>query len=193
MILNSQMNLRSYTLFLKIFNKKLNLFYLDDSIFLIDINYKDLQVISFILKNLSFFKYDSLINLFCVDSMGINRYFLFYNLISTKFNYRLFLRVSVPKTMVIDSLIDIYPGVNWLEREIWDFFGIFFYAHGDLRRILTDYGFDGFPLRKNFPLTGFFEVFYDADVKSVIYTFLETTQELRFYNFTTPWDRSFFF
>lgn len=76
--------------------------------------------------------------------MGINRYFLFYNLISTKFNYRLFLRVSVPKTMVIDSLINIYPGVNWLEREIWDFFGIFFYAHGDLRRILTDYGFDGF-------------------------------------------------
>lgn len=76
--------------------------------------------------------------------MNINRYFILYNLISTKFNTRLFLRVKVPSTMVINSLINIYPGVNWLEREVWDFFGIFFYSHGDLRRILTDYGFEGF-------------------------------------------------
>jgi len=192
-MLNNSLNLRTYTLFLKIFSKKLELFYFDDNIILIDLNSKNLQIISFLLKNLSFFKYDSLINLFCVDTMNINRYFILYNLISTKFNTRLFLRVKVPSTMVINSLINIYPGVNWLEREVWDFFGIFFYSHGDLRRILTDYGFEGFPLRKNFPLTGFFEVIYDTDVKSVIYTFLETTQELRFYNFTTPWDRSFFF
>jgi NADH-quinone oxidoreductase subunit C len=72
------------------------------------------------------------------------------------------------------------------------FLVFFFYSHGDLRRILTDYGFEGNPLRKNFPVTGFFEVLYDIDVKAVIYTFLETTQELRFYEFTSPWDKSFF-
>lgn len=95
--------------------------------------------------------------------------------------------------MITTSLISLYSSANWLEREIWDFFGVFFFSHGDLRRILTDYGFDGFPFRKNFPLTGFFEVLYDLDLKSVVYTFLEMTQELRFYQFTSPWDKSFFF
>lgn len=71
------------------------------------------------------------------------------------------------------------------------FFGIFFYNHGDLRRILTDYGFDGFPLRKNYPITGFFEVSYDVDLKSVIYTYLEESQEIRFYKFQSPWENLF--
>jgi NADH:ubiquinone oxidoreductase subunit C len=76
--------------------------------------------------------------------MGIGRYFLYYNLISIKNNFRMFIRTLVPSSMIITSIINIYPGCNWLEREIWDFFGIFFYEHGDLRRILTDYGFEGF-------------------------------------------------
>lgn len=75
--------------------------------------------------------------------MGIGRYFLFYNLMSVKYNYRIFLRINVPLNMIVNSLIDLYPGANWLEREVWDFFGIFFCNHGDLRRILTDYGFEG--------------------------------------------------
>ena len=95
--------------------------------------------------------------------------------------------------MIVYSLTHFYSSSNWLEREVWDFFGIFFYKHGDLRRILTDYGFDGFPLRKNFPVTGFFEVMYDVDIKSVIYTFLETTQEIRIYQFESPWENSFFY
>lgn len=109
-----------------------------------------------------------------------NRYFLYYNLISTKYNQRLIIKMGIPCKMIVNSVTQIYSSANWLEREIWDFFGIFFYNHKDLRRILTDYGFDGFPLRKNFPITGFFEVMYDVEVKSVIYTFLETSQELRF-------------
>lgn len=72
------------------------------------------------------------------------------------------------------------------------FFGIFFYNHNDLRRILTDYGFDGFPLRKSYPLTGFLELLYDIDIKSVIYTYLEETQELRFYKYKSPWERLIF-
>jgi len=184
---------RKDILLLRILGSKLRSFFIDDGFFILDIEAKDLFICCFLLKHLSIFKFDSLINTFSIDSMGIGRYFLFYNLVSTKYNYRIFLRVQVPQNMLVNSLINLYPSTNWLEREIWDFFGIFFYNHGDLRRILTDYGFDGFPLRKNFPLTGFYEVQYDIDVKSVIYTFLETTQELRFYKFATPWDRSFFF
>jgi len=100
--------------------------------------------------------------------------------------------MGIPNKMIVNSATQIYSSANWLEREIWDFFGIFFYNHKDLRRILTDYGFDGFPLRKNFPVAGFFEVMYDIDVKSVVYTFLETSQELRFYNFKSPWEKSSF-
>lgn len=120
------------------------MFFFDDDLILVDVLWEDIQKVCFLLKNFSFFKFDSLINLFCVDSMGFERYFLYYNLMSTKNNLRIFIRVKVPTFMVVYSLIDIYPGCNWLEREVWDFFGIFFYGHGDLRRILTDYGFEGF-------------------------------------------------
>jgi len=185
-------SLRLQSLFIKVFGNKLRAVFFGDNFFLLDVNSRDLKLICFFLKNFSFFKFDSLINLFSTDSMGIGRYFLYYNLISIKNKFRMFIRTLVPSSMIITSIINIYPGCNWLEREIWDFFGIFFYEHGDLRRILTDYGFEGFPLRKNFPLTGFFEVLYDIEIKAVIYTFLEVTQELRFYKFTSPWDRSFF-
>jgi len=184
---------RKHFLLLRVLGPKLKSFFIDDNFFVLDIEAKDLIISCFLLKNLSFFKFNSLVNIFSIDSMGLGRYFLFYNLVSTKYNTRIFLRVLVPQSMLVSSLINLFPSSNWLEREVWDFFGIFFINHGDLRRILTDYGFDGFPLRKNFPLTGFYEVQYDVDVKSVIYNFLETTQELRFYKFTTPWDRSFFF
>lgn len=185
--------LKKISFFSKIFNNKLKSIYIDDNHVILDLDYKDLYTFCFFFKNFSFFSFDSLINIFCCNTMTVNRYFIYYNLISTKYNYRIFLRTKVPSNMIVYSLTHFYSSSNWLEREVWDFFGIFFYKHGDLRRILTDYGFDGFPLRKNFPVTGFFEVMYDVDIKSVIYTFLETTQEIRIYQFESPWENSFFY
>jgi NADH-quinone oxidoreductase subunit C len=88
------------------------------------------------------------------------------------------------------SLNNIYKSSSWLEREIWDMFGIFFSLHADLRRILTDYGFNGFPLRKDFPLTGFLEVVYNNDLKRIVYKPLQLSQEFRFFDFQSPWYNS---
>jgi NADH:ubiquinone oxidoreductase subunit C len=85
------------------------------------------------------------------------------------------------------SLSSLYNSSNWLEREVWDLFGIFFSDHPDLRRILTDYGFQGFPMRKDFPLSGFVEIAYSDEFKKVIYLPLELTQEYRFFDFSTSW------
>jgi NADH-quinone oxidoreductase subunit C len=90
---------------------------------------------------------------------------------------------------VVKSASSIYKSSLWLEREIWDMFGIFFSEHPDLRRILTDYGFEGFPLRKDFPLSGFNEVRYDDEVKRIIYEPIEITQEFRSFDFLSPWEK----
>lgn len=191
-LINSHNSFRNNIFFSIVLNLKLKSIFFDVNSTILDIFSNNLRIVSFLLKNFSFFKYSSLINLFCLDSSNFNRYFLIYNLISIKTGSRLFIRSLVPRNMIVDSLINFFPSSNWLEREVWDFFGIFFYSHGDLRRILTDYGFEGFPLKKNFPLTGFYEVVYDSEIKSVVYTFLETSQEIRIYKFSSPWDHSYF-
>ena len=88
-------------------------------------------------------------------------------------------------------MTSLYPAANWWEREIWDLFGVFFQNHPDLRRILTDYGFQGHPLRKDFPLSGYVEVSYDEKLKRVISQPLEFTQEFRSFDFKSPWSTSF--
>jgi NADH:ubiquinone oxidoreductase subunit C len=90
-------------------------------------------------------------------------------------------------TEPVNSVTPIYKGANWYEREVWDLFGVFFSNHPDLRRILTDYGFEGFPFRKDFPQTGFVEVRYDDQKKYVLYEPLEMTQEYRSFDFLSPW------
>ena len=162
-------------------------------IILIDLNIKFFYKIFYILKNYSFFKYNSLLNMFCSNSYDLNTFFIYYYLVSFKYNDRIFIRIKTPKNLIVPSLISFYPSSNWLEREIWDFFGIFFQNHNDLRRILTDYGFDGNPLLKNYPVVGFFECMYDLSLKSVVYVILEQSQEIRWYKFQSPWDKSFFF
>ncbi len=87
----------------------------------------------------------------------------------------------------IASVTGLYSGAGWLEREVWDMFGLVFHGHSDLRRILTDYGFQGFLLRKDFPLSGFLEVRYDDESKRVVYDSLELSQEFRFFDFQSPW------
>jgi NADH-quinone oxidoreductase subunit C len=86
------------------------------------------------------------------------------------------------------SITRFYQSANWLEREVWDMFGIFFFSHPDLRRILTDYGFEGYPLRKDFPITGFKEIRYDDEKKKIVLEPIRMTQEFRYFDFVTPWN-----
>ena len=115
------------------------------------------------------------------------RFEIVYTLLSLKYNMRIRVKTYVSDTQPIDSVSNIFKSANWAEREAWDCFGVFFSNHPDLRRILTDYGFVGHPLRKDFPLSGFTEVRYDAVVKSVVEEPLEFSQEFRSFEFSNPW------
>lgn len=114
----------------------------------------------------------------------IDRFEINYNLLSVKYNFRIFIK-SYTSTYV-SSVSTLFNSANWIERECWDMFGVFFTNHPDLRRILTDYGFEGFPLRKDFPLTGYIEIRYDDEKANIVYEPLELSQEYRLFNFTSP-------
>jgi len=116
------------------------------------------------------------------------RFEIVYHLLSIQHNARIRVKTFVDEFTSLDSLVILYSSANWWERETWDMFGVFFSKHPDLRRILTDYGFEGHPLRKDFPLTGFVEVRYDDSEKRVISEPLEMTQEFRFFDFASPWE-----
>lgn len=149
----------------------------------------ELLPLFFFLKNHTFTQYSQLLDLTAVDVFSKqHRFALFYQLISLRYNHRLMLRTNLFEYQSVQSLVDIYRSSIWLEREVWDMFGVFFSGNNDLRRILTDYGFQGFPLRKDFPLSGFLELFYNEDSKKVSYCALELSQEFRFFDFKTPWD-----
>lgn len=115
------------------------------------------------------------------------RFPVVYNLLSERFNSRLFVYVYANEVLKLDTAVSIHKAANWFEREIWDLYGIFFYKHPDLRRILTDYGFNYHPLRKDFPLTGYKEVYYSDNDKRIIYTSVETLQNYRVFSFKNPW------
>lgn len=117
-----------------------------------------------------------------------NRFTVVYNLLSIDLNARIRLKTEVDGLTSIESVTPLYPCAAWWEREVWDMFGIFFTNHPDLRRILTDYGFQGHPLRKDFPVTGYTEVRYDETEKRVIYEPLELSQEFRSFDFASPWE-----
>jgi len=140
------------------------------------------------LKNNSLLQFKTLISITAVDyPENKNRFEVNYFLLSYKLNTRLIIKVYTNDTTPIPSITSIYSGANWYEREVWDLFGVFFSNHPDLRRILTDYGFEGFPFRKDFPQTGFVEVRYDDQKKYVLYEPLEITQEFRSFDFLSPW------
>lgn len=172
-------------------NFKLNIFYL-----FIKKNY--LFEFLFILKKNLLFKYFLLIDLTAVDFLKQKKRFLLcYNYLNIFFNYRMYLYFYVNNLFnnfnfiemknMIFSISNIFSNAFWLEREVWDMFGIFFFNHPDLRRILTDYGFQSFPLRKDFPLTGFYEIRYDETLKIIVYESLNLIQEYRFFSFINPW------
>jgi NADH-quinone oxidoreductase subunit C len=116
------------------------------------------------------------------------RFEVVYNLLSLKHNQRLRLRLSVGEDEVVPSVTGVFNAAGWWEREVWDMFGIPFSGHPDLRRILTDYGFEGHPLRKDFPLSGYVEMRYDDEQKRVVYEPVKLTQEFRRFDFLSPWE-----
>ncbi len=118
----------------------------------------------------------------------VERFDVVYHLLSPKKNLRIRVKVPVGEDQPVPSACGIYPGADWFEREIWDMYGVLFTGHPDLRRILTDYGFEGHPLRKDFPTTGFVEVRYDDAAKRVVYEPVELKQEFRNFDFLSPWE-----
>lgn len=130
-----------------------------------------------------------LVDLCGVDNPGNpDRFCVVYNLLSLSHNHRVRVKLHVPEGAAVDTVTGVYPAAGWFEREAYDLFGIPFADHPDLRRILTDYGFSGHPLRKDFPMTGFVELRYDAEQRRVVYGPVELTQDFRNFDFTSPWE-----
>jgi NADH-quinone oxidoreductase subunit C len=129
-----------------------------------------------------------------IDICGVDwpqrerRFDVVYHLLSPKQNLRIRIKVATDEDTPVPSACPVYPGADWFERETWDMYGVLFTGHPDLRRILTDYGFEGHPLRKDFPTTGFVEVRYDDAAKRVVYEPVELKQEFRNFDFLSPWE-----
>ena len=116
------------------------------------------------------------------------RFDIVYHLLSPTKNCRVRVKVETDEETPVPSIITVFPGANWFEREVFDLYGVMFVGHPDLRRILTDYGFEGHPLRKDFPLTGFVEVRWDDEQKRVVYEKVRLAQEYRSFDFLSPWE-----
>jgi NADH-quinone oxidoreductase subunit C len=131
----------------------------------------------------------SLIDITAVDWPGREQRFdVVYHLLSPQHNTRVRVKAQTDEATPVPSIIEVFAGADWYEREIYDLYGIVFAGHPDMRRILTDYGFEGHPLRKDFPLTGFVEVRYDDEQKRVVYEPVQLTQEFRNFDFLSPWE-----
>lgn len=134
--------------------------------------------------------FKTLIDVFGADMLGIRspRFEVIYNLLSYKLNNRITVKVAIDDDVEVPTVSKIFSSAGWFEREAFDMYGIVFKNHSDLRRILTDYGFEGHPLRKDFPLTGYKEVRYDEEQKKVVYEDVKLTQEFRNFDFEMPWE-----
>ena len=163
-----------------------------------DVAFGELTVVvaaSNLVKVLNFLKNDTqcqFINY--IDGAGVDyparqkRFDMVHHLLSPRQNMRIRVKVETDEETPIPSVVDVFPGADWFEREAYDLYGILFTGHPDLRRILTDYGFEGHPMRKDFPLTGFVEVRWDDTVKRVVYEPVNLRQEFRQFDFLSPWE-----
>ncbi|MBU2958212.1 NADH-quinone oxidoreductase subunit C [Paracoccus sp. 1_MG-2023] len=134
-------------------------------------------------------RFSTLVDITAVDwPQRAQRFDVVFHLLSMYQNHRIRVKVAVREDEMLPTLTGVFPSANWFEREIFDMFGILFSGHPDLRRLLTDYGFDGHPLRKDFPTTGYVEVRYDEVEKRVIYEPVKLTQEYRQFDFLSPWE-----
>jgi len=129
-----------------------------------------------------------------IDLCGVDyperekRFDVVYNLLSVKNNQRIRVKIQTDENTPVPSVIEVFSAAGWFEREAYDMYGIFFAGHPDLRRLLTDYGFEGYPLRKDFPLTGFVEVRYDQEQKAVVYEPVKLNQAYRTFDYSSPWE-----
>jgi NADH-quinone oxidoreductase subunit C len=144
-----------------------------------------------ILKRSPEFKFRQLIDILGVDyPQQSKRFEVIYLFLSHENNFRISLKIKIGDEEIVPTLTDTFPSANWQEREVFDMYGIRFANHPDLRRILTDYEFEGYPLRKDFPLTGYKEVRYSAEHQKVIYEPVKLAQDYRDFNFESPWEGS---
>ncbi len=148
-----------------------------------------------LISTLRFLRDDMALDFVClIDICGVDypqrekRFDVVYHLLSPRQNARIRVKVAVAETTPVPSTCVVFPGADWFEREVYDFYGILFAGHPDLRRLLTDYGFQGHPLRKDFPTTGHVEVRYDNDRKRVVQTPVMLAQEFRNFDFISPWE-----
>src|SRR5918999_2353509 len=141
------------------------------------------------LRNDSSWRFTTLIDITAIDWPARERRFdLVYHFLSMHLNQRIRVKAEVREDEIVPSIVSEYPSADWYEREVFDMYGILFSGHPDLRRILTDYGFRGYPLRKDFPLTGYVEVRYDDEQKRVVYEPVKLQQEFRSFDFESPWE-----
>lgn len=164
------------------------LFFSTGSEFFLRISFEENWNILYFLKNFTYALFKQLIDLSFVDYPERKyRFELFYNLLSLRYNSRLTVVTAVSEDQYVDSVTSIYPAAGWYEREAWDMFGVFFRNHPDLRRMLTDYGFKGHPMRKDFPMTGYVEVRYDDFNKRIAYEEVSLAQEYRVFSLENNW------
>ena len=155
----------------------------------LQIDGEDLLDVTLFLKTYKSTKFRQLIEITAVDyPENPKRFKMVYLFLSHEFNHRILLSYFINENEMIPSLTKIFPAANWMEREVFDMYGIKFKDHPDLRRILTDYGFEGHPLRKDFPLTGHVEVRYSEDKKKVIYEDVKLEQNYRNFDYESPWE-----
>ena len=155
----------------------------------LNVDSSSLSKVLFFLKYHTNLQYKVLVDMTAVDyPTRPNRFDVVYHLLSIKYNTRIRVKTVINELDSIESTTNLYSSAGWAEREVWDMFGILFLNHKDLRRILTDYGFEGFPLRKDFPLSGYIAVRYDEFTKIVVCEPIEHAQEFRSFDLQTPWN-----
>lgn len=155
---------------------------------MVDVKKEKIPFILFFLKNNTYTQFKILTDIIVIDYPDKKKRFsIVYNLLSVKYNIRINVRTKISELEFIDSTVKLFNSANWMEREAWDMYGIFFKNHPDLRRLLTDYGFSGHPLRKDFPLSGFIEVRYDDNLNKIVSEPVELSQTYREFNFKNPW------
>lgn len=183
-------NIKLANFLIRVFTKGIKSIVIKNDLYIVEVERENLYDFLYFIKTNSQVKADSLLDVWGVDYPELaKRFEINYMLLSIKYNYRLMVKVRVGKDEGIKSVVTLFNSASWLEREVWDMYGVYFVEHPDLRRILTDYGFEGFPLRKDFPLSGYVEVRYDDGEKRIVVEPLEMMQDFRFFNFKSPWEK----
>jgi NADH-quinone oxidoreductase subunit C len=173
----------------KLSKYKISSFSVSNDIIYIQVESKFIYQIIKLLQNDKLLSFKVLTDISAVDYPASEKRFeMIYNLLSLKNNSRVIIKAKIDQEEAVDSISDIYLGAVWYEREVWDMFGIVFNNLPDHRRILTDYGFEGHPLRKDFPVTGFKEVTYDIEQKKVVYQPVKLQQDFRVFDSLSPWE-----